>query len=157
MMKAKTERRKFLEIVERIMVRWGYTATDGKVYALLLLSNRPMTITELAKETGLSRSSISVSLNRLVREYFVTCRREGKTKYFTAVPAFLEKFLRQPKEILEREVRPLEEIVKSMIEKSDDDMKPRLEAILDDLKKLECVLELIIRVEEEESECLTNG
>jgi len=156
-MKGKTERRKFMEIVERIMVRWGYTATDGKVYALLLLSDRPMTITELAKETGLSRSSISVSLNRLVREYFVTCRREGKTKYFTAVPSFLEKFLRQPKEILEREVRPLEEIVKSMIEKSDDDMKPRLKAILDDLKKLECVLELIIRVEEEESECLTNG
>jgi DNA-binding transcriptional regulator GbsR (MarR family) len=91
-----------------------------------------------------------------VREYLVTCRREGKTKYFTAVPAFLEKFLRQPRETLEREVRPLEDIVKSMIEKSEDDTRSRLEAILNDLKKLECVLELIIRLEEEESECLTN-
>ncbi|WP_232461021.1 GbsR/MarR family transcriptional regulator [Thermococcus radiotolerans] len=148
--------KKFIEIVERIMIRWGYSATEGKIYAILLLSDRPMTITELAKETGLSRSSISVALSRLVREYLVTCRREGKTKYFTAVPAFLEKFLRQPRETLEREVRPLEDIVKSMIEKSDDGTRPRLEAILDDLKKLECVLELIIRLEEEESECLTN-
>ncbi|WP_297534904.1 GbsR/MarR family transcriptional regulator [Thermococcus sp.] len=156
-MKAKGEHRKFIEIVERIMIRWGYTATDGKVYALLLLSEKPMTITELAKATGLSRSSISVSLNRLVREYFVTCRREGKTKYFTAVPAFLEKFLRQPKDILEREVRPLEEIVETLIQKSEGEMKSRLEAILDDLRKLECVLELIIRVEEEESECLTGS
>ncbi|AIU69961.1 ArsR family transcriptional regulator [Thermococcus eurythermalis] len=156
-MKARTERRKFIEIVERIMVRWGYTATDGKVYAILLLSNRPMTIAELAKETGLSRSSISVALSRLVREYLVTCRREGRTKYFTAVPAFLEKFLHQPRETLEREVRPLEKIVESMIEKSDDEMRGRLEAVLSDLKKLECVLERIIRLEEEESECLTNG
>ncbi|MCD6372997.1 MAG: ArsR family transcriptional regulator [Thermococcus sp.] len=149
--------RKFIEIVERIMIRWGYSATEGRVYAILLLSNRPMTIAELAESTGLSRSSISVSLTKLAREYLVTCRRKGKTKYFTATPAFLEKFLQQPKEILEREVRPLEKIVESMIEKSNEEMKPRLGAILNDLKKLECVLELIIRLEEEESECLTNG
>ena len=149
--------RKFIEIVERIMIRWGYSATEGRVYAILLLSNRPMTIAELAESTGLSRSSISVSLTKLAREYLVTCRRKGKTKYITAAPAFLEKFLQQPKEILEREVRPLEKIVESMIEKSNEEMKPRLGAILNDLKKLECVLELIIRLEEEESECLTNG
>ncbi|MBO8144620.1 MAG: ArsR family transcriptional regulator [Thermodesulfobacterium sp.] len=148
--------RKFIEIVERIMIRWGYSATEGKVYAILLLSNRPMTIAELAESTGLSRSSISVSLTKLAREYLVTYRRRGKTKYFTANPAFLEKFLQQPREILEREVRPLEKIVNSMIEKSEDDTRSRLEAILNDLKKLECVLELIIRLEEEESECLTN-
>jgi len=156
-MRVRTKRGKFIELVERIMVRWGYTATDGKVYAILLLSDRPMTIAELAKETGLSRSSISVALSRLVREYFVVCRREGRTKYFTAAPAFLKEFLRQPKEVLEREVRPLEKIVESMIEKSDDKMRSRLEAILDDLKKLECVLERIIHLEEEESEWLTSA
>ena len=153
-MKASREHRKFIEIVERLMVRWGYTATDGKVYALLLLSEKPMTISELAEATGLSRSSISVSLGRLVREYFVTCRRVGKTKYFTATPVFLEKFLRQPRDILEREVRPLESTVAAMLEKSQGKMRSKLEAILEDLKKLECVLELIIKVEERESECL---
>ncbi|MFA4639834.1 GbsR/MarR family transcriptional regulator [Pyrococcus kukulkanii] len=149
------EERKFIEIVERIMVRWGYTSTEGKVYATLLLSSTPMTITELVEKTGLSRSSVSISLTRLSRDYLVTCRKRGRIKYFTASPAFFEKFLHQPKEMLEREIRPLEEIVKSMMRKYDENMKSKLNAILNDLKKLECVLELIIRVEEE-SECLTN-
>ena len=97
---------------------------------------------------------MSVSLSRLTRDYLVTYRKEGKTKYFSAVPAFLEKFLQQPKDILEREVRPLKEVVGSLMENSEGEERVRFESILSDLSTLECVLERIIELEERESECI---
>jgi len=144
----------FIEVIERMMVRWGYSPTDGKVYAILLLNDAPMTISELADRTGLSRSSISVSLSRLVREYMVNCRRSGKTKYFTPVPAFLEMFLRQPKDILDREVRPLKGLTERLLPRAEGERRRRLEAVLEDLKSLECVLEKVIKIEEEETDCI---
>jgi DNA-binding transcriptional regulator GbsR (MarR family) len=151
---AKRESRKFIEIVAQLMGRWGYTHTDGVIYAHLLLSDRPLTISELAEATRLSRSSVSVSLSRLTRDYLVTYRKEGKTKYFSAVPAFLEKFLQQPKDILEREVRPLKAIVGRLMENSEGEERTRFETILSDLSTLECVLERIIELEEKESDCI---
>ena len=134
---SKKESQRFVETVAHLLSRWGYTHTDGKIYAYLLLSERPLTISELAEATRLSRSSVSVSLSRLTRDYLVTYRKEGKTKYFSAVPAFLEKFLRQPRDILEREVRPLKEIVKVLAEKAEsEDARVRFEGILDDLSTL---------------------
>ena len=146
--------RRFIELVERLLERWGYSRTEGKVYAVLLMKARPMTISELAKETGLSRSSISVALSALTRHYLVTYRKEGKTKYFSAVPAFLEKFLQQPREILEREIRPMKEIVEGLMENAGEEEKAFYMALLEDLSTLECVLEKLIEYEESEELCL---
>jgi len=148
------ETRKFIEIVERMMIRWGYTHTDGKVYALLLLNENPLTINELVELTGLSRSSISTSLSRLARDYLVTVRKKGKTKLFYPIPAFLEKFLKQPKEILEKELKPLKNVTYILMEREQSpEQKIRFEEILFDLNALECVLSEIIKMEEEGLEC----
>ncbi|WP_297475660.1 helix-turn-helix domain-containing protein [Thermococcus sp.] len=150
-MPSKKDSRRFIHIVTQLMSRWGYSHTDGKVYAHLLLRDKPATIAELAKETGLSRSSISTSLSRLARDYVVTYRKEGKTKYFSAVPAFLEKFLQQPREILEREVLPLEEIVERFMESPGGE---HFGPVMEDLKGLECVLKRVIELEEKEVNCV---
>ena len=152
-MSLKRDSRRFIHTVTQLMSRWGYSHTDGKVYAHLLLRDKPATIAELAEETRLSRSSISTSLSRLVRDYLVTYRKEGKTKYFSAVPAFLERFLQQPRDILEREVLPLQGIVKNLMEESEGETG-HFKAILEDLQRLECVLRRIIELEERELECL---
>ncbi|WP_297520665.1 helix-turn-helix domain-containing protein [Thermococcus sp.] len=150
-MPSKKDSRRFIHIVTQLMSRWGYSHTEGKVYAHLLLRDKPATIAELAKETGLSRSSISTSLSRLARDYVVTYRKEGKTKYFSAVPAFLEKFLQQPREILEREVLPLEEIVERFMESPGGE---HFRPVMEDLKGLECVLKRVIELEEKEVNCV---
>ena len=137
-----------------MMRRWGYTHTDGRVYAILLLSEEPLTITDLVEVTNLSRSSISASLTRLSRDYLVNVRKNGKTKLFTPIPAFLEKFLNQPKEILEKEVRPLKSLTEVILRESNSqEHKLKLQEVLSDLKALECVLSKIIKMEEEETEC----
>jgi len=136
------------------MRRWGYTHTDGRVYAILLLSEEPLTISDLVEATNLSRSSVSASLTRLSRDYLVNVRKNGKIKLFTPIPAFLEKFLNQPKEILEKEVKPLKSLTEVILRESkSQEHKLKLQEVLSDLKTLECVLSKIIKMEEEETEC----
>ncbi len=149
MVPAESKRKRFTEIVEKLLLRWGYSSTDGRVYATLLAEGRPMTISEISDELGLSRSAISISLSRLSRDYLVTYRRLGRMKYFSAVPAFLESFMEQPKAMLEREIMPLEEIVESMISSANDpERKRHLQGLLQNLRNLECILRKIIEVEE---------
>ncbi|WP_456321496.1 GbsR/MarR family transcriptional regulator [Palaeococcus sp. (in: euryarchaeotes)] len=137
-----------------MMRRWGYTHTDGRVYAILLLSEEPLTISDLVEATNLSRSSVSASLTRLSRDYLVNVRKNGKIKLFTPIPAFLEKFLNQPKEILEKEVKPLKSLTEVILRESNSqEHKLKLQEVLSDLKALECVLSKIIKMEEEETEC----
>ncbi|NPA47499.1 MAG: ArsR family transcriptional regulator [Thermococci archaeon] len=133
-------RRMFVESVQRMMSRWGYTPSDGKVYALLLLSNRPMRIQELAKMAGLSRSAVSLSLSKLESRYLIKMHKEGRTKLFTAVPSFFSEFLRQPREMLEHEVLPA---IKALEDLNRTDVKN----VLTDLNNLRCVLEKIIELE----------
>jgi DNA-binding transcriptional regulator GbsR (MarR family) len=149
------EHREFIELVERLLERWGYSRTEGKVYATLLLSGRALTISDLSDMTGLSRSSISVALSKLARDYLVTYRRIGKMKYFSAVPAFLEKFLQQPREILEREIKPMKELVETFLESAQrEEEKSSYKSLLADLSTLECVLERLIEFEERGELCL---
>jgi DNA-binding transcriptional regulator GbsR (MarR family) len=148
---------KFIEIVERMLARWGYGSTEARVYAVLLFHGEPMTISELAEETGLSRSSISITLSKLTREYFVTCKRRGRVKYFTAVPIFLEKFLKIPKDTLEREIEPLKAIVERLVDEADESRKRQLEEIKKELDVLECMLRKIIELEEKESDCISSS
>ncbi|WP_457752022.1 GbsR/MarR family transcriptional regulator [Thermococcus sp.] len=146
-------KKEFVRLVEKLLMRWEYSHVEAKVYALLLLSDRPLTISELAKETGLSRSSISTSLGRLTREYLVEMRKEGRTKYFTARPLFLEKFLEQPKVILEREVLPLEDVLRRMLDETDSEERRRkLEEIMKNLRFLEYALLRLIEIEVDELE-----
>jgi DNA-binding transcriptional regulator GbsR (MarR family) len=142
------EIKKFVETVERMMTRWGYTHTDAKVYAYLLLSEEPLSINDLAELTNLSRSSISVALSKLTKDYMVNVRKVGKTKFFTPIPAFFEKFLHQPKETLEKEAIPLKETVEKLIETTTDpEYRMKLQSVLDDLLQLECALRQIIELE----------
>ena len=149
------KKQRFIDLVERIMVRWGYTHTDGRIYGILAIAERPMTIDELAEETSLSRSSVSTSLSKLSKDYFVTVKKKGRVKYFSAMPSFLEKFLEQPRELLDKEIIPLKEITEKLVKKAETDgHRSKLEELLHDLSTLECVLNKIIEMEEENTGCL---
>ncbi|MCD6209173.1 MAG: GbsR/MarR family transcriptional regulator [Thermoprotei archaeon] len=129
----------FIELVEKMLVRWDYTHTDGRVYAVLLLSEKPLTIDEIASRIGLSRSAVSASLSKLSRDYLVTYTKRGKTKIFKALPNFLILFIRQPHEHLEKEVKPLRKIVEKLSSRNQS-----FHYILKDLKRLEELLEKIL-------------
>ncbi len=148
MEKLNTEKRRFIEIISRMMGRWGYNHTDGKVYSILLLSEKPLTINELTEMSNSSRTTISTSLSRLVRDYRVAVRKRGKTKLFFPISSLLDRFLEQPREILERDVIPLEKIIKNIISREKAENKVgRLVEILKDIEKSESILKEIIGIE----------
>ena len=140
--------RRSLDIIKRILGRWGFSIREGIIYGILLLSFRPLTIRDLIEITGMSRSSISTSLNILKREYMVDVRREGKTKLFSPIPSFYEKFMEQPSELLEKEVLPLERRIRKILEKvGDKEYKNKLTSIIENLDSLESMLRNIMEIE----------
>ncbi len=142
------EERRLVELIERLMVRWGYKQIEGKIYGLLLVSRDPLTIADLVRLTGMSRTSISVSLSKLERDYLVTYTKNGRTKLFSPIPAFVDKFMEQPKILLEREIRPASELLSSIIEKAGDQgYRSKLRRIKESLDELGSLLEEIISFE----------
>ena len=143
------KKKKFIELVERIMVRWGYTNTEGRIYGILLISEKPLTIKDLLKLTDLSRTSISTSLKRLARDELVNVKREKKIKYFTPNTLFTDKFMKQPKDLLNKEIVPLLTIVNELSKNaSSEEYREKLLKLQEDLKNLEILLNTIIRLEE---------
>jgi DNA-binding transcriptional regulator GbsR (MarR family) len=134
-----------LELVEQLLIKWGYAHSEAKVYATLLLEGRPLTISDIAKRTGLSRSSVSVSLNRLAEDYMVVVSKKGRTKMFKAQPAFLQSFLKQPRELLERKIIPLEEIVSEMLKRGEG--FKHMQRVLEDIRTLKYMLQKILEIE----------
>ncbi len=142
--------KKFIELVERIMIRWGYNSTEGKIYGILLLSERPLTIKDILELTNLSRTSISTSLKRLVGDDLVTVRREKKVKYFSPNPIFREKFMEQPKELLNKEIIPIVGIIEELSKNAhSEEYRKKLMDIKRNLEDLENLLKVIIKIEKE--------
>jgi DNA-binding transcriptional regulator GbsR (MarR family) len=144
------KRKKFVDLIERIMVRWGYNNTEGRIYGILLLSEEPLRISDFLNLTNLSRTSISTSLKRLVNDELVNVRREKKVKYFSPNPIFKEKFMVQPRELLEKEITPILEIIEELRSTAtSDDYREKLENIEKNLKELEGLLNAIIEMEKD--------
>ena len=144
------KKKRFVELVEKIMVRWGYTNTEGRIYGILLLSEKPLTIVDLLKLTDLSRTSISTSLKRLVGDDLVNVKREKRIKYFSPNPMFTEKFMKQPRELLNKEIIPLVKILEELSAKAkSEEYKEKLMRMEEDLKNLESLLKIFIKIEEE--------
>ncbi len=140
--------RLFRDLVAQLLRRWGFSYNEAYVYAVLLLSSKPLTIGEVSSITGLSKSAVSTILKKLSSNFMVVTRRKGRIKYFTPRIVFVEKFLEQPREMLEKEVKPLEKIVRELAENADEKHRKRLEELLADLERLECILTEINRLEQ---------
>jgi DNA-binding transcriptional regulator GbsR (MarR family) len=143
------KRKKFVELVEKVMVRWGYTNTEGMIYGILLISEKPMSINDFLKITDLSRTSISTSLKRLAHDELVDVNKIKRVKYFTPNPAFTRKFMEQPRELLSREIIPMLQIINSLLEKANsEEQREKLEEIRKELENLKELLKEIIEIEE---------
>ncbi len=142
----KDEGRRVIELVQRILTRLGYNETDGRIYGVLLLSPRPLTIDELCEATNLSRTTVSTSLSKLVKGYLIHRTKDGRTKLHKAAPVLATKFFKQPMEILEMEVRPLKEAIHKVMK---GDGFSYLKEFLSDVAEAERVLSRMALNEEQ--------
>jgi len=75
MSKISDARERLVEAFGRIFKEWGFGFTPGVVFGTLYLSNKPLTMDEIADETGYSLTSVHNSLRILLRLGLVTRRR----------------------------------------------------------------------------------
>ena len=65
------ELREVVEGVGSFMQYWGFSAVDGKIWALLYLSPKPLSSAELGATLGLSKAMMSLSLNELLKYHVI--------------------------------------------------------------------------------------
>jgi DNA-binding transcriptional regulator GbsR (MarR family) len=82
----------FANVAETI----GYSPLHGKIIGVLLLQDRPVSLNELAKETGYSASMISLSLDFLeVMEVIKKVKKPGDRKLYVKLNGDLLNILKK--------------------------------------------------------------
>ncbi len=121
--------------VEKILESFGYPPASARIYANLLFAGKSMTITELAKETGLGKSTVSTALRLLEHDGLVYYTKLGKKKFYKARSAF-RRLLLFPNRILKEYVVPLRKLLEANPEGREE--------ILRDIEEFERVARKII-------------
>ncbi len=80
-----------------LMMHWGFGETCSSIYALLFVSEEPLTAKEVADELGYAYSSMINELNKLRRESVISRERKGR-KYVYSSRRDVESILLREKE-----------------------------------------------------------
>ena len=67
-----------------LMMHWGFGETCSSIYALLFVSEEPLTAKEVADELGYAYSSMINELNKLRRESVISRERKGRKYAYSA-------------------------------------------------------------------------
>ena len=67
--------------VKELMEHWGFGETCSSIYALLFVSEKPLTAEEVAQELGYAYSSMVNELNKLRKDGLISRERNGGRKY----------------------------------------------------------------------------
>lgn len=92
--------------MQNLLKKLGFSECDSAVLSTLILSEEPMTAGELARSTGYSPASISLSLMRLRRHYLVEKARRGGRNVYWPSKGLAESFNMFVMELLEGHIRP---------------------------------------------------
>ena len=100
--KSNKGRQRFVEDMARLLMPWGVPAAAARLYGYLLLCPRPVSLDEITKDLGISKSSASVAA-RLLESYTLARRhREAGTKRaLYAVADDYEAMVRQQNQLLD--------------------------------------------------------
>jgi DNA-binding transcriptional regulator GbsR (MarR family) len=73
-------------LIGQFIEYWGFKSIEGKIWAHLLLSKRPLCPTDLMERTGVSKGLVSISITRLIEfDVIKFAHREGKRTQFYQV------------------------------------------------------------------------
>lgn len=88
--------------------RWGFNRTVGQMYALLVVSEAPMTANELASELNISRGNVSMGIKELQSWQLITVKHipGDRKEYYTALGSIWDMAMKVFEERRKREVDP---------------------------------------------------
>ena len=101
---AEAARGRVVEGFERSAEIYGLNRSYGRLYGVLFFAHEPLSLDELAEESGFAKSTVSTAMKELERFHMVHRRSlegEGKRAFFEAERDFWHIL----KQLLDREVR----------------------------------------------------
>jgi len=117
----------------RLLERFGYTHSVAKVLTILMISPKPLSMSEIRKLSGLSLGSISMAIKRLENDGIVTYIKRGRTRFFKVIkglPYILKMVISRLLSI--DELKSIENKGESLVKKGHDYLK----TLITDIKHL---------------------
>ncbi len=112
------------ELVGRLMEFWGFRRNMGRIWAVLYLSDAPLSANNIRSVLSLSTGAVSMTLNELLRWGAIKrVRVPGERRDFFAAEINVWKMVSRV--VAEREVREVAAAVDGL-ERSVDELQPKL-------------------------------
>jgi len=96
------DERRFVEDVARLLTPWGFPPGAARLYGHLLLAPHPVSLDEIGRDLGMSKSSTSVAA-RLLESYTLAHRHRerGTKRALYSVADDYEAMIRQQHQLLD--------------------------------------------------------
>ncbi|SDI22354.1 DNA-binding transcriptional regulator GbsR, MarR family [Alteribacillus persepolensis] len=135
------------QISDRIadnMKTFGVSSTVGRLLGIIYMNRAPMTLDELAEETGMSKTRMSqvmrqmISLNIAEKEFVKGSRKEHYNVESNYVQTFISLFTTNWREVVSKNsllAKRLQDKIAHVEQVSKEDFTPETQAKMDDLKQ----------------------
>ncbi len=123
--------------------RWGFNRTVGQMYALLVISEAPLSASDIAEALSISRGNVSMGLKELQSWQLVQISHQpgDRKEYFTALGSIWDMAKRVMEERRKREIDPTLSLLRTILldsteQQETDHARQRLQEIHDLLESL---------------------
>ena len=135
-----------IELFSELAKIHGLNKSVGAVYAILYLSNKPLTISDIMEELKISKGNVSMSLKKLEELGFVkkVWIKGDRKNYYTAIDGFssIKDIAKRKHDLITKTYEDLKELEKNCR----DEEKNFIEQKLKELEKLKKASEKILEV-----------
>jgi len=132
----------FIFRIAKLSARWGLGEAVGKVLAVLLLSNKPLSQGEISKLTGYSVGQISSNLSLLESLGLVIYSKEGRRKLYKAAGSLLDVLENFLERTLKNQLSPTVKFVKENLPRFNERTRENAEKLLQEYEKARILLEM---------------
>ena len=135
-----------IELFSELAKIHGLNKSVGAVYAILYLSNKPLTISDIMEELKISKGNVSMSLKKLEELGFVkkVWVRGDRKNYYTAIDGFssIKDIAKKKYDLIAKTYEDL----KKLEEKCNEEEKDLIRQKLKELEKMKKASEEILEV-----------
>ena len=135
-----------IELFSELAKIHGLNKSVGAVYAILYLSDKPLTISDIMEELKISKGNVSMSLKKLEELGFVkkVWIKGDRKNYYTAIDGFssIKDIAKRKHDLITKTYEDLKELEKNCR----DEEKEFIEQKLKELEKLKKASEKILEV-----------
>ena len=132
----------YISRIAKLSARWGLGEAVGKVLAVLLLSNKPLSQGEISKLTGYSVGQISSNLSLLESLGLVIYSKEGRRKLYKAAGSLLDVLENFLERTLKHQLSPTVKFIKENLPRFNERTKENAEKLLQEYEKARILLKI---------------